>query len=199
MTAYLLAILLLWPFGLGMQVDSTPRWWIERIVGGGPRGDPRRARDDLRPVRATRVARPPVIASTPCSVPVRPRPVRHPSARRPPTRRPPARRRPASGRRGPRVRWCSRSRGSWHATFAGAPGSPFQPVLPAGAGAERSLTALATAIGLDRLAGTWLIAAGWSPPRSRSADSSCCSGNMARLGEPAHDRGAGRDLPRRRS
>ena len=32
MTAYLLAILLLWPFGLGMQVDSTPRWWIERIV-----------------------------------------------------------------------------------------------------------------------------------------------------------------------
>jgi hypothetical protein len=32
MTAYLLAILLLWPLGLGQQTDSTPRWWIERIV-----------------------------------------------------------------------------------------------------------------------------------------------------------------------
>ena len=46
------------------------------------------------------------------------------------------------------------------ATFAGAPGSPFQPVLPAGAEPSGPFTALATAIGLDRLAGTWLIAAG---------------------------------------
>jgi hypothetical protein len=46
------------------------------------------------------------------------------------------------------------------ATFAAAPGSPFQPVLPAGAEPGGPFTALATAIGLDRLAGTWLIAAG---------------------------------------
>ncbi|MEO8292140.1 MAG: acyltransferase [Actinomycetota bacterium] len=32
MTAYLLAILLLWPLGLGHQQDSTPAWWLERIV-----------------------------------------------------------------------------------------------------------------------------------------------------------------------
>lgn len=32
MTAYLLAILLLWPLGLGRQQDSTPAWWIERVV-----------------------------------------------------------------------------------------------------------------------------------------------------------------------
>lgn len=32
MTAYLIAILLLWPLGLGQQHDSTPRWWIERFV-----------------------------------------------------------------------------------------------------------------------------------------------------------------------
>jgi fucose 4-O-acetylase-like acetyltransferase len=32
MTAYLLAILLLWPAGLGHQHDSTAAWWIERIV-----------------------------------------------------------------------------------------------------------------------------------------------------------------------
>jgi len=30
MTAYLLAILLLWPLGFGHQHDSTARWWIER-------------------------------------------------------------------------------------------------------------------------------------------------------------------------
>ena len=30
MTAYLLAILLLWPLGFGQQVDSTARWWFER-------------------------------------------------------------------------------------------------------------------------------------------------------------------------
>lgn len=46
------------------------------------------------------------------------------------------------------------------ATFAAAPGSPFQPVLPAGAGPGGPFTALAKAIGTDRLAGTWLIAAG---------------------------------------
>jgi peptidoglycan/LPS O-acetylase OafA/YrhL len=32
MTAYLLAILLLWPLGLGHQQDSTPAWWWERFV-----------------------------------------------------------------------------------------------------------------------------------------------------------------------
>jgi alpha-1,6-mannosyltransferase len=46
------------------------------------------------------------------------------------------------------------------AVFAAAPGSPFQPVLPTGAEPSGPLTALATAIGLDRLAGSWLIAAG---------------------------------------
>ena len=39
MTAYLLAILALWPLGFGHQHDSTPRWWLERpiweIVPGG--------------------------------------------------------------------------------------------------------------------------------------------------------------------
>ena len=46
------------------------------------------------------------------------------------------------------------------ATFAAAPDSPFQPVLPAGAEPGGPLTDLATTIGLDRLAGSWLIAAG---------------------------------------
>jgi peptidoglycan/LPS O-acetylase OafA/YrhL len=32
MTAYLLAILVLWPFGLGHQTDSTSTWWLERPV-----------------------------------------------------------------------------------------------------------------------------------------------------------------------
>jgi hypothetical protein len=32
MTAYLLAILALWPLGLGRQADSTARWWAERPV-----------------------------------------------------------------------------------------------------------------------------------------------------------------------
>ncbi len=32
MTAYLIAILLLWPLGFGHQVDSTARWWMERVV-----------------------------------------------------------------------------------------------------------------------------------------------------------------------
>ena len=30
MTAFLLALLLLWPIGFGTQQDSTARWWIER-------------------------------------------------------------------------------------------------------------------------------------------------------------------------
>jgi len=30
MTAYLLAILLLWPLGFGRQADSSARWWLER-------------------------------------------------------------------------------------------------------------------------------------------------------------------------
>jgi fucose 4-O-acetylase-like acetyltransferase len=32
MTAFLLAILLLWPFGLGHQTDTTAIWWLERVV-----------------------------------------------------------------------------------------------------------------------------------------------------------------------
>jgi len=32
MTAYLLAILALWPLGFGRQLDSTARWWAERPV-----------------------------------------------------------------------------------------------------------------------------------------------------------------------
>jgi fucose 4-O-acetylase-like acetyltransferase len=32
MTAYLLAILVLWPLGLGHHVDSTAAWWAERIL-----------------------------------------------------------------------------------------------------------------------------------------------------------------------
>jgi hypothetical protein len=46
------------------------------------------------------------------------------------------------------------------ALVAAAPGSPFQPVLPAGAEPGGPLTALASAIGLDRLTGSWLVAAG---------------------------------------
>jgi hypothetical protein len=30
MTAYLLAVLTLWPLGLGHQHDSTAGWWLER-------------------------------------------------------------------------------------------------------------------------------------------------------------------------
>jgi hypothetical protein len=30
MTAYLLAILALWPLGFGHETDSTARWWMER-------------------------------------------------------------------------------------------------------------------------------------------------------------------------
>jgi hypothetical protein len=32
MTAYLLAILALWPLGLGREQDSTARWWMERPI-----------------------------------------------------------------------------------------------------------------------------------------------------------------------
>jgi hypothetical protein len=32
MTAYLLAILVLWPLGFGHQTDSGVRWWLERFV-----------------------------------------------------------------------------------------------------------------------------------------------------------------------
>ena len=46
------------------------------------------------------------------------------------------------------------------ALFSAAPGSSFQPVLPANAAPSGPLTELATAIGLDRLEGSWLIAAG---------------------------------------
>jgi hypothetical protein len=30
MTAYLLAVLALWPLGFGRPQDSTARWWLER-------------------------------------------------------------------------------------------------------------------------------------------------------------------------
>ncbi|MCA1727346.1 MAG: hypothetical protein LC722_06780 [Actinobacteria bacterium] len=30
MTAFLLALLVLWPLGLGQQGDTTASWWIER-------------------------------------------------------------------------------------------------------------------------------------------------------------------------
>jgi hypothetical protein len=32
MTAYLLAILLLWPLGLGREHDSTAAWWLQRVA-----------------------------------------------------------------------------------------------------------------------------------------------------------------------
>jgi len=32
MTAYLLAVLVLWPLGLGRETDSTIRWWVERPI-----------------------------------------------------------------------------------------------------------------------------------------------------------------------
>jgi Acyltransferase family len=32
MTAYLLAILTMWPLGFGQEADSTARWWAERVV-----------------------------------------------------------------------------------------------------------------------------------------------------------------------
>jgi hypothetical protein len=38
MTAYLLAILLLWPLGFGHQADSTARWWLERPLWIGAPG-----------------------------------------------------------------------------------------------------------------------------------------------------------------
>ncbi len=32
MTAFLLAVLVLWPLGIGRQTDSTAAWWLERVV-----------------------------------------------------------------------------------------------------------------------------------------------------------------------
>jgi hypothetical protein len=32
MTAYLIAILALWPLGYGHEVDTTARWWLERPI-----------------------------------------------------------------------------------------------------------------------------------------------------------------------
>ena len=32
MTAYLLAVLLLWPLGFGQEVEPAARWWLERVV-----------------------------------------------------------------------------------------------------------------------------------------------------------------------
>ncbi|HEY6566866.1 MAG TPA: hypothetical protein VI341_05030 [Actinomycetota bacterium] len=46
------------------------------------------------------------------------------------------------------------------ATFAAAPGSPFQPVLPPGAEPRGPFTWLAGLVGFDSLTGNWLIAAG---------------------------------------
>jgi hypothetical protein len=45
------------------------------------------------------------------------------------------------------------------ATFSAMRGSPFQPVLPAGAEPWGPLTEVAAALGLERLAGSWLIGA----------------------------------------
>jgi hypothetical protein len=38
MTAYLIAILALWPLGFGRQADSTLRWWLERPLWIGVPG-----------------------------------------------------------------------------------------------------------------------------------------------------------------
>lgn len=38
MTAYLLAVLLLWPLGFGHEADSTARWWLERPLWIGVPG-----------------------------------------------------------------------------------------------------------------------------------------------------------------
>ena len=46
------------------------------------------------------------------------------------------------------------------ATFAAATDSPFQPVLPVGAEPSGPLTVASAALGLDRLAGSWLVAVG---------------------------------------
>jgi hypothetical protein len=46
------------------------------------------------------------------------------------------------------------------ATFAAAPGSPFQPVLPRGSEPSGPFTWLAELVGFDSLTGSWLIAAG---------------------------------------
>jgi Glycosyltransferase family 87 len=46
------------------------------------------------------------------------------------------------------------------ATFAAAPGSPFQPVLPAGAEPTGPFRWLAERVGFDRLFGTWLVTMG---------------------------------------
>jgi alpha-1,6-mannosyltransferase len=46
------------------------------------------------------------------------------------------------------------------ATYAAAPDSPFQPVLPAGGESFGPFRRLAVAVGLDRLAGPWLVGAG---------------------------------------
>lgn len=35
MTAFLIAVLLLWPLGLGQETDSTGLWWLERFVWVG--------------------------------------------------------------------------------------------------------------------------------------------------------------------
>ncbi len=32
MTAYLIAILALWPLGFGREFDTTARWWLERPI-----------------------------------------------------------------------------------------------------------------------------------------------------------------------
>lgn len=38
MTAYLLAVLALWPLGLGREQETTVRWWLERFVWVGAPG-----------------------------------------------------------------------------------------------------------------------------------------------------------------
>ena len=38
MTAFLLAIVVLWPLGFGQQGDTTPGWWLERPLWIGASG-----------------------------------------------------------------------------------------------------------------------------------------------------------------
>ena len=58
MTAFLLALLLLWPLGFGREQDSTARWWLERPLWFLAAGvDPARAHRRLRTLRARAEAR----------------------------------------------------------------------------------------------------------------------------------------------
>ena len=96
MTAFLLAVLLLWPLGLGHEHGQHDEVVARaRRLGGGAGADPRGVGGGLRalrtPPRGWELRGPDdhrsVIPSAPCSVPVRPRPARHVPIRVPPRRR----------------------------------------------------------------------------------------------------------------